>query len=131
MEELAVGGAVGFGSSAEVTRGEDEGLIERGGAEVVDLHVASHGEDVEGAVEFAHGLVKERGDDAAVDMAWRAFVHAVELNVCGGGDVFGIGCVGGEDEVEALRVGGAAAEDRKSTRLNSSHSDLSRMPSSA
>ena len=28
-------------------------------------------------------------------------------------------------------VADAAAEDRKSTRLNSSHSDLSRMPSSA
>ena len=30
-----------------------------------------------------------------------------------------------------LMVGGALALDRKSTRLNSSHTDISRMPSSA
>ena len=43
VEKLAVGGTVGFGGAAEVARGEDERLVERGGAEVVDLHVASHG----------------------------------------------------------------------------------------
>ena len=87
VEELAVGGAVGFGGAVEVTGYEDERLVERDGAEVVDLHVAGHGEDVEGAVELAHGFVEEGGDDAAVDVAGRAFVHAVELDVCGGGDV--------------------------------------------
>ncbi len=110
VEEFAVGCAVGFGGAVEVAGYEDQRLVERGGPEVVDLHVAGHGEDVEGAVELAHGFVEERGDDAAVDVAGWAFVHAVELEVCGGGDVFGVGGVGGEDEVEALRVGGAAAE---------------------
>ena len=110
MEELAVGGAVGFGGAVEVTGHEDEGLIERYGSEVVDLHVTGHGEDVEGAVEFAHGLVEERGDDAAVDIAGRAFVHAIELKVAGCGDSVGVGGVGCEGEVEALGVGGAAAE---------------------
>jgi hypothetical protein len=72
--------------------------------------VAGHGEDVEGAVELAHGLVEECGYDASVDVAGRAFVHAVELDLCGGGDLIGVGCVGGEGEVESLGVGGAAAE---------------------
>jgi hypothetical protein len=72
--------------------------------------VAGHGEDVERAVELAHGFVEERGDDAAVDVAGRAFVHAVELEVRGGDDGLGIGCVGGEDEVKTLGIGGTAAE---------------------
>ena len=88
VEELAVRGAVGFGGSVKVTGYEDQGLVERGRAEVIDLHVAGHGEDVEGAVELAHGFIEKRGDDASVDVAGRAFVHAVELDMCGGGDVF-------------------------------------------
>ena len=47
--------------------------------------------------------------------------------------VFGIGGVGGYT-VEALArsgVGELDLIDRKSTRLNSSHTDISRMPSSA
>jgi hypothetical protein len=110
VEELAIGGAVGFGGAVEMAGDKDERLIERHGAEVIDLHVAGHGEDVEGAVKLAHGLVEECGDDAAVNVAGRAFMHAVELDLCGGGDVVGVGCVGGEGEVEALGVGGAASE---------------------
>ena len=110
MEEFTVGSAVWLCGAAEVASDEDERLVQRGGAEVVDLHVAGHGEDVEGAVEFAHGLVEERGDDATVNVTRRTFVHAVELNFGGGCDVCWIGCVGGEDKVEALWVGGAAAE---------------------
>ncbi len=72
--------------------------------------MAGHGEDVEGAVELAHGFVEESGDDASVDVAGWAFVEAVELELGGGGGDLGVGGVGGEDEVEALRVGGAAAE---------------------
>ena len=86
------------------------GWLSGTGAEVVDLHVAGHGEDVEGAVELAHGLVHKGGDDAAVDVAGWAFVHAGELDVRGGGGVSGVAGVDGEDEVEALGVGGAAAE---------------------
>jgi len=81
MEELAAWGAVGFCWAAEVAADEDERLVEGNGAEVVDLHVSSHGEDVERAVEFAHGFVEESGDDAAVDVAGWALVHAVELEV--------------------------------------------------
>jgi hypothetical protein len=110
VEELALESAIGFGGAAQVAGYEDERLIERGWLEVVNLHVAGHGEDIEGTVELAHGFVEERGNDAAVNVALRAFVHAVELEVGGGGDGFGVGGVGGEDEVEALWVGGAAAE---------------------
>ncbi len=67
-------------------RDEDERLVERGGAKVVDIHVTGHGEDVERAVEFGHGLVQKRGDDATVDVAGWAFVQAREVKVCGGGD---------------------------------------------
>lgn len=62
--------------AAEMAADEDEGLVERGGAEVVDLHVTSHGDDVEGAVELAHGFVKECGYDAAVDVSGGTFVQA-------------------------------------------------------
>jgi len=103
VEELAT-------FSAEMAADEDERLVERGGAQIVDLHVAGHGEDVERAVELAHGLVEDSGDNAAVDMSRWAFVHSVELEVGGGGDGFGVGGVGGEDEVKALGIGGAAAE---------------------
>ena len=96
MEELAVGGAVGLGGAVEMAGDEDQGLIERHGPEVIDLHVAGHGEDVERAIELAHGLVEERGDDASVDVAGRAFVHAIKLDLCGGGDRGGVRGVGGE-----------------------------------
>ncbi len=110
VEEFAAWGAVGLVGAVEVTADEDERLVERCGAEVVDLHVAGHGEDVEGTVELAHGLVEEGGDDASVDVAGRAFVHAVEPDVSGGGDGVGVGGIGGEGEMEALGIGGAAAE---------------------
>jgi len=110
VEELAVGGTVGFGGSSEMTCDKNERLIERGGFKVVDFHVAGHGEDVERTIELAHGFVEECGDDASVDVAGRAFVHAIELEMCSGSDVFGIGGVGGEDEVETLGIGRAAAE---------------------
>ncbi len=89
VEELAVRGAVGSGGAVEVTGYEHQGLVERGGFEVVNLHVTRHGEDVKGAVELAHSLVEERGDDASVDVAGRAFVHAVELDLCRRGDLLG------------------------------------------
>ena len=85
-------------------------MLFRSGAEVVDLHVPGHGEYVERAVEFAHGFVEQCGDDAAVDVAGRALVHAIELEVGCRGGVGRVDGVGGEGEVEALGIGGAAAE---------------------
>src|SRR5438067_2323606 len=57
MKELAVGSAVGFGGAVVMAGDENQRLIERHGSEIVELHVAGHGEDVEGAVELAHRLV--------------------------------------------------------------------------
>src|ERR1700722_9037117 len=52
VEALAAGGGGWLGWSAEMAADEDERLVERDGAEVVDPHVAGHGEDVERAVEL-------------------------------------------------------------------------------
>ncbi len=86
------------------------GRVEGGGAEVIDLHVAGHSEQAEWAVELRHGFVAERGDDASVDVARRPLVEFGEVDDGCGGGVVGIGGVEGEVEVEALWVGGAAAE---------------------
>jgi len=92
---------------AQMRADEDERLVERGGAEVVDFHVAGHRKNIERAVELAHGFVHESGDDASVDIAGRPFVEASELQVCCGGDLF---VIDGEDEMEALRIIRAAGE---------------------
>ncbi len=123
MEELATGGAVGFGGTLEMSAYEDQWLIEWCGAEVVDLHVAGHGEDVERTVEFAHGFVQQGGDDAAVDVAGRALVNASELKVGGGSGVDRVCRVRGEDEVKALRIGWAAAEAVFATLVESGDAD--------
>ena len=78
-----------------------------GGPEVVDLHMPSHGKDIERAVELAHGFIHESGDDASVDITGWPFVEASELRVCCGGDLF---VIDGENEVKALRIIRAAGE---------------------
>ena len=103
MEELST-------FTAYVAAKEGEGLVERNGAKVVDFHVSGHSEDVERTIEFTHGLVEQRGDDAAVNVAGRAFVRTVEAELGGGDGDGGVRGVGREDEVEALRIGGAATE---------------------
>jgi len=57
MEELSAWCAV-FCGAVEMEADEDERLVERDGAKIVDLHMAGHGEDVEGAIELAHGFVE-------------------------------------------------------------------------
>jgi hypothetical protein len=103
VEELAA-------FAAEVATDKGEWLVEGDGAEIVDLYMAGHGEDIKRAIELAHGLVEKGGDDAAMDMAGRPFVHAVELEVACGDRAGWVAGVGGEDEVEALGIGGAASE---------------------
>ena len=95
---------------AEVAAGEGQGDVQGTGAEVVDLHVAGHGEEVEGAVNFGHSLIHEGGNDAAVDVPGRAFMEAGEGDCGGGGDVRGVVGVEGEVEVQALGVVRTAAE---------------------
>ena len=103
MEELAA-------FAANVVADENQRLMERRWAEVVDFHVASHGEDVERVVELAHGFVEKGGYNAAVDMAGWAFVYAGQLDLGRGGGGFRVSGVGGEDKVQALRVGWAATK---------------------
>ena len=110
-----VGGVEEFAGAfaAEVAGGEGEQGVEGGGAKVIDAHVAGHGEEAEGTVELAHGFVEQGGDDAAVDVAGRPLVELGELDGGGGGDLVFAGWwwgVDGEAEMEALRIGGAAAE---------------------
>ena len=93
--------------TAQMGADEDQWLVKRGGAKVIDLHMPSHGEDIERAVELAHGFVHESGDDASVDITGRPFMQASELQVCCGGDLLVIDC---EGEMEALRIIGAAGE---------------------
>ena len=94
----------------EVAACDDQGLEERDGAEVVDLHVARHGEDVERAVELAHGFVEKGCYEAAVQISGWAFVVAIELDVrrCRGALWIVRACR--EGEMESLWIGGAAAE---------------------
>ncbi len=94
----------------DVAAGESQGLVEGDRTEVVNLYMAGHGEDIKRAVELAHGLVKEGGYNASVNVAGRAFVVTVELKAGGGGGMIRVRCVGGENEVQALRVGRTAAE---------------------
>ena len=94
--------AVGLG----VARGEGERDGEGNGAEVVDLKVARHSEDVAGAVGFAHGFVEEGGDDAAVGVAGRPGEAASEAGMAD--DVAGV--VDEEAEAEAGGVCESAAE---------------------
>lgn len=103
MEEFAA-------FAAEVTADEKERLVEGNRAKVVDFHVAGHSDDIEGAVELAHGFVEKGGDDAAMDVAGRSLVEAVEYEMGRGDGCLRIRGVAGEDEVEALWVGRTAAE---------------------
>jgi hypothetical protein len=100
MEELAA-------FAPQMGAGEDKRLVNRGRAEIVDLHVTGHGEGIQRAVELAHGFIHEGGDDASVDVAGRAFMKARELEVRGGGDCCWVEV---EGEMEALRVVRATGE---------------------
>ena len=109
VDEL--GGVVELAAvAAEMAGDEAERGVDGRGAEVVDLHVAGHGEEIEGAVELGHGFVHEDGDDAAMEVAGRALVQAGEVDGGGGGDVFGVDGVDYKGEMKALGVVGAAAE---------------------
>jgi hypothetical protein len=103
MEELAA-------FAAKMPADNDKRLEERDWAEVVDLHMASHGEDVERTVELAHGFVEESGDKTSVEIAGWAFVVAIEFDMGGCDGVLRVVCVCGEDEMKALGIGGTAAE---------------------
>jgi hypothetical protein len=69
--------------------------VDGGGTEIVNLKVAGDGEQAEGTVELAHGLVEDGGDEAAVDVARGALVDLGEVD--GGGRGAGGGVVGEQE----------------------------------
>ena len=111
MEQLAA-------IAADVSAGEAKVCAQRARAQVIDFHVAGHGEQVERAVEFAHGFIHERGDDAAVDVARGAFMHSLKIGDGMGGDVGWVFRVDGEFEVQTFGVRWAAAETMAGTFID-------------
>lgn len=111
-EDLAGGvGETGFAAvraaaSVDVAGDKGERAAEGDGTEVMDFELAGHGEDAAGTVGFAHGFVKEGGDDASVGVAGGSGKAAGEAEVA---DDVVVG-VCEEFEAEAGGVGGAAAE---------------------
>jgi len=96
--------------ATQMPAGEDERLKERDRFQVVDFHVASDGEDIERAIDFAHPLVEHSGNNTAVNVSGRTFVKPVQLKVRGGYRVARIFCIRGEDEMKSLRIFGPASE---------------------
>jgi hypothetical protein len=58
-------------SGADVPRGKNERLSERDRAQVLDVESAGHGENPTGAIDLAHRLVEEGGDDASMRVTRR------------------------------------------------------------
>ena len=61
--------------TADVVTDQGEWLVEWRGVKVVDLKVAGHGQQLQWAVELAHGLVEQSGNNAAVDISGWALVQ--------------------------------------------------------
>ena len=91
--------------------------------EVVPLGVEVAGEVVPLGVEVAFGVEVALGVDAAGEGV------ALGVDAAGVDEALGVVVELAEGSVEVL--GAWSAIDRKSTRLNSSHHAISRMPSSA
>ena len=62
--------------------------MERDGLEVFDGHLAGEGDDVVELVHFAHGVVEDGGNDAAVAVAGRSGVAFAEAEVADEGLAF-------------------------------------------
>ena len=91
MEELSVGSAVG--SRGDGLDGDRRGLTARRAARDGDSRSSMWrvmARTLRGRLSLLMASSSRCGDDAAVDMAGRALMHAVELDVAGGGDGFGV-----------------------------------------
>jgi hypothetical protein len=83
-----------------------EGLVQRDGLEVFDRHLSCEGDDVVEFIYFAHGVVENAGDDAAVAVAGRSGVAVGEAEAA---DESLAGFV--EDEFQAHAAGVVLAAD--------------------
>jgi len=85
---------------------EDEVTFKWHGAEIVDGHVARHGDDVAMTIGLAHGFIEHGGNDAAVGVSGRSLklsgqTHAAENALV---------CIDEELQVEAGIIVVAATE---------------------
>ena len=103
MEELAA-------FAANVVADDREFHRERDRAQVVDFHVARHGDNVKRPVQFTHRLVEHRGDDASVDVSRWSLVGPCELDRGRRRDRLGIARVDAEMHVESLGIEVSATE---------------------
>ena len=76
-------------------------FIQRDGLEIFDRHFFGEGDDVVEFVYFAHGVVEDGGDDAAVGVAGRSGVALAEAEVA---DESLAGFVEEEFEAHAVRI---------------------------
>src|SRR3546814_2236010 len=103
---------------------------------LVDLPDSVTGAELQQMVDEGDGLVSARGipepfestDDGTTGVRWAYVLGAVALTVAGLviSAAFAVGA-----RRQLVSIGQLSARDRKSTRLNSSHSCAYRMPSSA
>jgi hypothetical protein len=91
---------------AELAAFDAKRLVQRDGFEVFDGHLSREGDDVVKLVYFAHRIVEDAGDDAAVGVARRSGVALAEAKLADEGLA---GFV--EDELQAHAVGIVHATD--------------------
>jgi hypothetical protein len=91
---------------AELAAFDAKRLVQRDGFEVFDGHLSGEGDDVVELVYFAHRVVEDAGDDAAVGVARRSGVALAEAKLADEGLA---GLV--EDELQAHPVGIVHAAD--------------------
>ncbi len=81
-------------------------LVEWDGLEIFDGHLLGEGDDVMQFVHFAHGIVENAGDDAAVAVAGRSGIALAKAEFAEEGLAFFV-----EQELEAHAVGIVHAAD--------------------
>ncbi len=63
---------------ADLARFHAQGFIERHGLQVVHRHLRSQSDDLTQFVHFAHGLIENGGDDAAMAVSRRPGIALVQ-----------------------------------------------------
>ena len=90
-----------------------ERLVQRDGLEIFDGHFAGEGDDVMKFIYFAHGVVEDSGNDAAVAVAGRSGVALAQAEAADEGLAFFV-----EDELQAHALGVVHAADEAEVFLH-------------
>src|ERR1700721_426950 len=88
-------------------RFDDQILVYRNWADVFDCELGGDGANAAEAIDFAHGLVENEGDDAAVDESATALIFGSEFE-CAADSARGVVLL--VRQLHAARVCAAAAE---------------------